>query len=231
MEHLVNSAIATGFAEICTLPICTIKTNYQNQSSLSISETVRQIYRKSGPVGFFNASIPAVGGQIISTSSKFFLYQNLQNTYNPEQNPWIRFLNGATSGILSSFLTHPLDVVRVHWQMGAKVPYNKPYQGYSKTFAKVLVGSSLFFPTYDYLSKDRGWSPVIASPCTAFISTTILQPLDYAKTRQIFGLIHLDKTAEVKIILRTYYKGLFLNYARILPHFTIVMCVIEYLQK
>ncbi len=115
--------------------------------------------------------------------------------------------------------------------MNSKIPWNKPYQGYSKTFGKVIVGSSLFFPIYDYLNQDRQWEAVPSALTTAFISTTVMQPLDYAKTRQMFGLLHLDRTQQVKSIIANYYKGILLNYARILPHFTIVMVVIDKLEN
>lgn len=231
MEHLLNSAFATSIAEIATLPICTVKTNYQNHNFSTVSECVRHIYKSKGLRGFVDASLPAVGAQIISTSSKFFLYRNLQSYNNSDKSPWIRFLNGASSGILSSLITHPMDVVRIHIQMNSKIPWNKPYRGYSKTLGKVIVGSSLFFPIYDYLNQDRQWKAAPSALATAFISTTIMQPLDYAKTRQMFGLLHLDRTQQVKSIFRNYYKGIFLNYSRILPHFTIIMVVIEKLEN
>ncbi len=181
MEHLLNSALATSVAEIATLPICTVKTNYQNHNFSTVSETVRHIYQTQGLKGFLNASLPAVGAQVISTSSKFFLYRNLQSYNNSDKNPWIRFLNGASSGILSSLITHPMDVVRVHIQMNSKIPWNKPYRGYSKTFGKVVVSSSLFFPIYDHLNQDRQLGAAQSALTTAFISTTIMQPLDESK--------------------------------------------------
>lgn len=236
MDNLFNSAVATAVAEVCTLPICTVKTNYQNGNFSSIRQTVTSIYRSNGVYGFFKASVPAVGGQILSTSSKFFLYRSLQDRFNPEYNPWIRFINGATSGILSSVATHPIDSVRVHWQMNANVPWRENplvfYRGYSKTLAKVTVSSTLFFPTYDWLHKDRGWSSVAASLTTAFFCTTVLQPLDFAKTRQIYGLErpHFNLAPGFFRVLRNYYRGVLLNYARIVPHFTIVMFVIHKLE-
>ena len=44
-NQLKNSVIATTVAEIVTIPICLLKTNYQNTNG-SIKETIRYIYIK-----------------------------------------------------------------------------------------------------------------------------------------------------------------------------------------
>lgn len=114
---LLSSAVATGCAEILTLPICTIKTNYQNSSSTNIGRTIRMMYAQGGARVFFQASVPAISSQIFSTSSKYFLYRGLEHKFNPTNNPYKRVLHGVTSGLVSTILTHPLDFVKVHWQM------------------------------------------------------------------------------------------------------------------
>ena len=47
LENFKNSAIATAIAEVATLPICTIKTNYQNTNSTSIIQTIKNIYNQN----------------------------------------------------------------------------------------------------------------------------------------------------------------------------------------
>lgn len=207
--------------------ICTVKTNYQNSASPNIRSTVASLYAK-GWRSFFQASGPAIGAQVISTSSKYFLYRRLERN-NPDHVWWKRTLNGSLSGLLSSLVTHPLDTIKVHWQMGKPIPLPRLkyyYRGYSKTLGKIGVGSAIFFPVYDQLIS-QGFGRLEASLVTALIGTTVLQPLDYAKTRQIYGLEHLNKAALVK----TYFRGASLNYARVVPHFMIVMSVIQVLES
>jgi hypothetical protein len=222
---LINAAIATALAELLTLPICTVKTNYQNSAS-TIRSTVARLYAQGWP-SFFQASGPAISAQVISTSSKYFLYRRLEQN-NPDHVWWLRTLNGSASGLISSLVTHPLDTIKVHWQMGKPMPellLSNYYRGYSKTLGKIGVGSAIFFPVYDHL-LGQGLSTFQASLCTAVIGTTVVQPLDYAKTRQIYGLQHLDKNA----VIKSYFRGVSLNYARVVPHFVIVMSVIKALQ-
>ena len=75
IDRVVNSAIATGVAEIVTLPICTLKTVYQNTSSVSFVESAKKIYITSGIKGFYKASVPAIMSQMFSTSSKYAFYR------------------------------------------------------------------------------------------------------------------------------------------------------------
>ena len=102
------------------------------------------------------------------------------------------------------------------------------YRGYSKTLSKITVASSLFFPLYEHLRQDHSLSAPVASMATATISTLIMQPLDYAKTRQIYGLPHSLTGQGPVVWLRSYYKGVGLNCARVIPHFTIVMVLIDF---
>lgn len=235
LANLINSAVATMVAELATLPICTVKTNYQNTSGFSILETIKKIYNKDGIIGFYRASLPTISSQVVSTSSKFMLYRWFENSNLPYTN---KIVNGVLAGITSTLFTHPLDYIKVHWQM------NKPvfqdikehglkvlYRGYSKTVSKVILSSSLFFPLYDTFASQlqrRGiehWAALSAFGA-AFVATLIMHPIDYLKTRHIYG-----QTLYQGLNPKPYYKGLTLNLARVVPHFTIVMGLVEVLNK
>jgi len=227
LNNLYASLTATAIAEIITLPICTLKTNLQNSNQTSIKKLSLDIYKKHGLKFFYNASFPAIMGQMISTSSKYTIYKFLTtNEKNPIKN---KFVNGMIGGIGSSLITHPLDVVKIHMQMkynfmnilrneGLKIFY----RGYSKTFTKITISSSCFFPIYDTIN-EKIKNPVIASTLSGFISAIIMHPADYLKTRHISG-----KPLYQGLNPMIYYKGLSLNLLRIVPHFMITMSLIEY---
>lgn len=228
-KNLFNSAIATGIAEFVTLPACTIKTNYQNTNSLSITKTTKEIYGKYGVRGFYSASFPAISSQIISTSSKYVFYRYLEDQQFQYSN---KVLNGIASGVTSSLITHPIDVIKIHWQMNDPLaPKLKEngiklmYRGYSKTFSKVCLASSLFLPIFDYCKQITD-SAFLASACSAVISTSVMHPVDFLKTRHVYG-----KQLFIGWNPLLYYKGISINLLRIVPHFVIVMTTIEYLNK
>lgn len=222
--HMVRSAIGSGVAELITLPICTLKTVYQNTNSNSILATMYNIKSKYGIRGFYNGSMAAIFSQVLSTSTKYTWYQTLKNII-----PNI-FVAGVMSGILACSMTHPIDVVKIHVQMNTplipEIRKHGPllfYRGFSKTLVKSSIGSGLFFPLYDFFKK-RTDNYITASLFSALISTTILQPVDYMKIRHIYGLPFFSGWHP-----KPYFKGLSLNLGRVVPHFIITMSIIELL--
>lgn len=235
-EVMIHSAVATGIAEVITLPICTIKTNYQvsnAQQQLSIVGTASQIYRTGGVAAFYRASLPAIGGQMFSTSSKWTLYQYLQKRYpaTTETKNQTRIVHGLVSGVITTLFTHPIDFTRVHLQMGKSIPSMRyAFRGYSKTLSKIAVGSCCFFPLNDYFKDvlqshnelSSNQQAIGASALSAFASTLLMHPIDYLKTRHIAG---------EKLHVLQCYRGLTLNLLRIVPHFTITMSCIDYFTR
>ena len=226
--------IGTAVAEFATLPICAIRTNVQNiysmKTNASIIAVTRDLYNKEGLKSFYRASFPAIFGQIVSTSSKYTLYHALNNSSSyPIKNTMI---NGMTAGIISTIITHPLDVWKVTNQMNKSlfkecqlIGLRLLYRGYSKTLLKTSISGSMFLPFYDYI-KENVASPMLASAISSTISTTIMHPIDYLKTRHINGLPLYQGTH-----ILHYYRGLSLSLLRIVPHFMITMTTIEYIKK
>lgn len=230
LDRLIHSATATAVAEIATLPICTLKTVYQNTRSDSIRQTIKLIYSHNGIKSFYRACYPAVSSQILSTSSKYVLYRKLEDLKLPHTN---KIINGIGSGVLASVLTHPVDVIKIHLQMNVKfisaLQEHGPkifYQGYSKSLSKVIVASSLFFPLTDYSLNFTNNNVVVASLFSSVISTMIVHPIDYLKTRHMYGQSLFQGWNP-----RFYYKGLSLNLLRVVPHFVIVMTGIDVIEK
>lgn len=234
-SNLICSASATAIAEFTTLPICTLKTNYQNTTSNSIINTAANMYKENGVKAFYKASFPAIGSQMISTSSKYVLYRYLEDQNFKYSN---KVLNGLFAGLTSTIITHPLDSIKIHLQMNTPFiselkthGFKLFYRGYSKTLGKIFVSSCLFFPLYDmynnyFKNKQISNTSFWSSFASGFTSTLVMHPIDYMKTRQIYGLPIFQGWNP-----KNYYKGLTLNLMRVVPHFIIVMTTIDYLQN
>lgn len=274
LHHLVASSLAVCIAEVSTLPICTLKTKHQTQSLLSpnkilnykniydISTTLGSILSANGIRGLYQARYPAVLSQVISTSSKYTLYRVFQSKSNDKT-----FITNVglsiSSGLIVSLVTHPIDVCRVIIQNNANSTEQKSmrialigrrkqslyrffYRGYSKTIAKQIIGSTLFFPIYDWCrgvlgdkDRDTGDKDTSKSCCqrvksntqmkaallSSTISTILIHPIDYLRTRSLAGVTNKEMT------FRGMYRGLSLNLSRIVPHFTIMMSLTEYIKK
>lgn len=225
INNITPSIMATLVAEIVTLPICTVKTNYQNNHN-KINLIIRDIYRQHGILGFYRSSSMSILSQVVSTAIKFNGYEFMKTQTD------YKVLAGLTAGIFSSLITHPIDVIKIHRQMNQPFyPILKEkgliliYRGYSKSFAKVSISSSCFFPIYDSI-KEHSNSPTLSAFTSAIVSTTIMQPVDYMKVRHVYGLSYFNGYNPI-----TYFRGLSLNLSRVIPHFIITMNLIEYFKR
>lgn len=238
--NFFTSAISTCLAEILTQPICLVRTRLINSPLYSTvkdriltTSIVKELYKTDGILGFFKASPPAVLSQMISSSLKYGIYSNNHTDVFSQ-----KVLNGMLGGILVCTITNPIDVIRVKAQMlDTKISFNSLgsnfkflmsnpisfyYQGYAPALWKATTGGAIYFPLKDYLTSKTD-NNVIASMLSAIIATTICQPADWLKTRLMSG--EKFKLSQMKYS----YKGYTLNLIRIVPHFTITMCIYDHL--
>jgi hypothetical protein len=224
MEHFISSSIGSACAEILTLPICTIKTIYQTQTQTPLTplQIITNLYQTKGIKGFFQASLPAIISQVLSTSSKYYLYHAIKDYRKTEDSNIIsNSLNGGLGGLGGSLLSHPFDVWKNHLQRGQTLlnfRIKTLYSGYSGTIAKNILLYSMLFPVYDFY-KLHITNPLIASIFTSVTCSLVTQPLDYYKTVLMTGNKFAGWTNP--------YKGYSLMISRTIPHFMISMAITD----
>jgi hypothetical protein len=229
-----SSCIGTLMAEIATLPVCTVKTIYQNNKNLSIPQTFELICKNQGVKGFFTASSPAIITQVLSTSSKFTLYEKIKQVRKTSNsNVLDNSINGVISGLTGSLITHPFDVWKnftqrnenylSHLKNSSKsvchLVKSGLYPGYTGSIGKNIVLYSTLFPLNDFF-KSKFDSIYISAPLTTLTVSLIVQPFDYYKVVKIAG----NKPSQP-------FRGFTLMLARNIPHFTITMCVTDWISK
>lgn len=230
-----SSCFGTLVAEILTLPICSIKTIYQNNNDLTIKSTIDTIMKNQGLKGFFLASTPAIITQILSTSSKFTIYEKIKYIRKTEDsNIFNNSLNGIISGLAGSLITHPFDVWKNFTQrndnyfqfinQARKQTFIKfikmgLYPGYTGSIGKNIALYSILFPLNDFY-KSQFNSIYISAPLTTLTVSLIVQPFDYYKVVKIAG----NKPSKP-------FRGFSLMLARNIPHFTITMIVTDLIKK
>ena len=220
---ILNSALSTGIAELITLPICTIKTYYQSsRNNISLYDTISEIYNSRGIIGFYKASIPAFSAQVFSSTSKIYLYTYFTNTETLKD---YYKTSGILSAILTSIVTHPIDICRITLQNGYtldKIPFI--YQGWSQSFYKSIIGGATFLPIRSMLKENyKSLKSYEINFLSAIISTIIIHPFDFFKTYIIAN------GNNVSLTKLNCFKGLHNNLMRIVPHFTIMMTTYDYL--
>lgn len=230
---LYCSALGTLVAEVITLPICTVKTVYQNNKSFDTLETIKHIYKKNGYFGFFSASTPAIVSQVLSTSSKYTLYEKIKEYRKTNKDDFTNnSLNGIASGLLGSLLTHPIDCWKNFSQRNENYgKYLKSltsvsdlvryglYKGYFGSIGKNVALYSCLFPLNDFY-KSKVESTLISAHLTTITVGLIVQPFDYYKVVKMAG----NKPNNP-------YRGFGLMIARNIPHFAITIYITELLLK
>ena len=233
--NIMSSCVGTLVAEIVTLPICTIKTIYQNNNLLTIKSTVNSIIKEHGIKGFFIASKSAIITQILSTSSKFTIYEKIKNLRQTENtNILDNSINGIISGFTGSLITHPFDVWKNFTQRTENYStfLNKMqkdslsnfikkglYPGYTGSIGKNIALYSCLFPLNDFYESKFN-SIYISAPLTTVTVSLIVQPFDYYKVVKIAG----NKPSHL-------FRGFSLMLARNIPHFTITMVITHFCKK
>jgi hypothetical protein len=229
MELLANS-VGVAIAEIVTLPICTVKTNYQTNNHKDIKYIINEIYRKNGLKGFFEAKFTAIASQTISTASKYYFYNQIKNYRGTDSKDIINnSINGMFGGICGSIFSHPIDVIKLEQQRQIsfsniidnirKNNIRYLYRGYSQSIIKNILLYSSMYPVYDFYKKYIN-STLISAPLTTITITLFLQPIDYIK---------INVMTSNKVIYRNLYRGLTLNLGRSIPHFLITMSIMEFI--
>mgnify|MGYP000900356349 CR=1 FL=1 len=233
-NNFLASSIGTAIAEVATIPLCTIKTNYQtNLSHTSFIGVTKNIYASRGIIGFYDATPSAIASQILSTATKYTFYSSIKNYRGTEQtNIMGNIFNGMLAGIFSSFFTHPFDVIKITNQQGHKfIPELKKhgvnlfYRGYSKSVSKSVLLTGSIFPVYDFYRTYVG-NVFLSAICSSLTISIIIQPIDYIKVRHVAGLSWFQG-----FNVLDYYRGSHLNLLRSVPHFMITMYLTEEFKK
>lgn len=229
-----SSVVGAGTAEIVTLPLCTIKTNFQVNNTASLRKEILSIYTKNGMKGFYGASVPAIFGQVVSTSSKFTFYQIIKHERKTHDGDLLNnSLNGMVGGILGSLLSHPIDVVKNSYQRDKqifneikKAGYKTFYRGYTQTIAKNIMLYGTLFPLYDKYKTLFNGNVIQSTVLTTITTCTLLQPIDYIRTRYMAGNFNNIGWNPIN-----YYKGFSISLTRSMIHFSLTMFVTENIFK
>ncbi len=239
LKEVYGSAIGTFIAEIATLPICTIKTVYQNHSTFTIPQTIHHIYHSYGQRpsirGFFQASSPAIISQIVSTSSKYSAYQYIKEYrgITDKSDFFNNSLNGIAGGLIGSVITHPFDLWKNFSQRNASYATHLKnarskgiryfikdglYQGYTGSIAKNVVLYASLFPLLDFYQSKTShfW---LASLGTTLSVSLLIQPFDYYK------VVKMGTISNSQIHIRNISRGFSLLLARSIPHLWITMSI------
>eukprot|EP00924_Labyrinthula_sp_SR-Ha-C_P015696 snap_masked-scaffold_4-processed-gene-7.30-mRNA-1 protein AED:0.18 eAED:0.18 QI:0/-1/0/1/-1/1/1/0/288 len=125
-SRFVSSLIASGIAELATLPTDVAKVRLQVQTSLSSTapkykgmfHCIFQIQREEGTLALWKGWKPALLRQCCYSSLSLVLYEPIRNFFTADRQPTFlqRLLSGGTAGALSILAFNWTEVVKTKMQ-------------------------------------------------------------------------------------------------------------------
>jgi hypothetical protein len=220
-------------AEIISQPLYSIKTNYQTSNNKSITNAAKKIYNTKGIFGFYNAISTAIFARIVSAFIKFLIYGELKYYRNTRDDDILNnMLNGVLCGSISSIFVHPIDTVTNNLQRFKNIKtinfsIKMLYGGFSQTLLRNAMLYSILFPLFDYCNHMTN-NVILACIMTSLTSSTILQPVEYIRTRYMAGMY--EKTwsnYNYKIL----FKGWRITTLANISHFTLAMSIAKFMNE
>lgn len=121
LSEFVAAALASCIAELLTLPLDTVKVRIQVQgSNFTTLQVINKMWKEEGISSFFQGLEPGLLRQTIYGGFRFFMYLQLQmvvDQWFPNSSIILRkVFSGFLSGLISSGICNPLDLVKLRMQ-------------------------------------------------------------------------------------------------------------------
>jgi len=142
-------------------------------------------------------------------------------------NYYKHYLGGAISGMFGIVLSHPIDTVKTHFQMGTWKQF-KPsianlYKGIKSPLLGVGFEKALVFGTYNYCQQGMGYNIPVSGAIAGLTAAMVVTPYERWKilrqTSQTFGMCDITP--------KFLFKGLTATFTREVPGFAIYFTVYE----
>lgn len=192
----------------------TVKANLQVQDPKNprysgTLHCLRAILGKDGIRGIYRGVTSPLAGIATANAIVFGVYGNTQRYSSDPNSLLTHFCAGSASGLFQSFLTGPLDLLKLRMQVSNRHPTvfsclrhvhklegtRGVFRGLALTVCRDVPGFSIYFCTYEMLTRTEDGSPV--STCTMLasggvagvLSWALPYPVDVIKTRmQVDGM-------------------------------------------
>mmetsp|Transcript_15009 Transcript_15009/g.28140 ORF Transcript_15009/g.28140 Transcript_15009/m.28140 type:complete len:284 (-) Transcript_15009:444-1295(-) len=208
LQSMALGGTAAVFAVNFTHPIETVKTRMQ-VSGLGIGATVSSLYTNEGVAAFWKGILFAYGREISYTSIKLGAYAPVRDWLGAGKDApfYMKFLAGAITGGVGSFVGNPFDVMKTLAQTNKDkaVPLSTMvgqmykdqgiagfYRGVEANILRACVLNATKMGVYDlskgYVTEFTGWSrkDVRTAFCSSFIAgffmTCTVSPFDRIRT-------------------------------------------------
>jgi solute carrier family 25 (mitochondrial uncoupling protein), member 8/9 len=144
---------AACWAEVCTIPLDTIKVRLQIQGQTKkysgMLNCLTTVVAEEGPTALWKGLVPGLLRQSIFATLRIGLYEHVRNFYHPQGGDpplYKKIAAGLTTGVIGISIASPTDLVKVRLQAEGRLPPGTPrrYNGTIDAFSKILKQEGLF---------------------------------------------------------------------------------------
>uniref|UniRef100_A0A6P4EXC7 Mitochondrial dicarboxylate carrier n=1 Tax=Drosophila rhopaloa TaxID=1041015 RepID=A0A6P4EXC7_DRORH len=258
--------VASSMAAMVTHPLDLMKVLIQTQAEkLSLGQTTRKIIREQGVLAMYNGISASMLRQYTYTLSRFGIYSvgsGMMDTSTMGR----KTLLAAVAGGIGGYVGAPADLINVRLQNDVKLPPEKRrnykhaidglvritreegwrslFNGASMTALRgmfMTVGQIAFYEQSKAnlvkvgMPENMG-TYILASIISATVATTLTQPIDVVKTRQM-NASPGEYSGLTDVFMKTskegplaFFKGYTPALTRLMPHTVLLFLGLEYLR-
>lgn len=237
-SHFLCGSIAGCITSCLVQPLDVIKTNVLTLNRpMSISKSVRYVYKQYGLVGFWRGLRPSAYKSFLGAGMTFYSIEVFKSAFPQNDSKLSQFLHDSLVAVLSrtvtSFTFSPLSVIKVRMEAPQANAYKSVldgmihiykeegvrgyYRGIGPALLRDLPFSAIAYSFYNQykallitLLGNQNYISMISGGLAGFTATLLTQPFDIIKTRNQFSHIAKDDKHNYKNIvhaMRTIYKN------------------------
>jgi len=210
--NFFTGGVASITAEICTLPLDTLKVRLQQDPSGKISTSFKLLWIQNGLKGFYKGIVPGIWRQGIYSSIKMGIYNPLKDVLSKKFFPskegnttiFHRVIAGGMAGSIGSTFSNPFDILKIRMQSGDinrsskcfpelyKLGIEGLYRGINANIQRAFIVNASELATYDTCKNmiidvgimgDHMGTHFCSSIIAGFFAAGVSAPIDFTKTK------------------------------------------------
>ena len=162
-----------------------------------VGETVRNVFRTEGPVGFYRGWLPPFIGSVIYRSAQFSVFEATYTACKDHKTlrneipgmfglEWRTVLAGCAAGSARSIIECPFEYAKVKRQTGQKYQLRQMYLGMQEQYPRSALLMTIFFSLADLARKHTNlfstvWGQFIVSGVASSIAWYMVWPIEVLK--------------------------------------------------
>jgi solute carrier family 25 thiamine pyrophosphate transporter 19 len=194
---VISGASSGFFATLFSYPFDLLRTRFAIQGEFnkinysSVLNAAKSIYRQAGISGFYVGLYPTVVNIIPLMAAQFSIYEGMKNLFaqrssnkSEELSAWQLSASGFIAGVLSKFITMPLDVIKKRFQVHSLID-EQGRKLYDYKYTGVLHSLKSIYRSEGLAGLYRGSIPALikAGPNSAIIYLVYEKTIQFLQTK------------------------------------------------